>query len=334
LIKYKIKKMILAGSGALALRWRSLPPGLYVFNYHRIGDSSKTDFDPNVFSCDEEHFEAQLDIIASKFRVINVQQLLELIDIGGEILEPLAMITFDDGYSDNYTKAFPILASKGMSAIFFLPTNFIGTANTPWWDAVAWLVKNTDEQKLQLPNLSKPIIVDASDVARTIRLVLRWFKDQPNSTPSEKLQQLVKACNCELDAEAASTLFMSWENVREMQEAGMDIGSHTQSHQILSELSTEDQRIELASSKKILEDAIGSSISVLAYPVGGLDSYTRETSQIAKDCGYRAAFNFTKGGGYNVKLGGNQYDLARIPVENQASPTDIKMSTIAASKAD
>lgn len=325
--KYKLKKILLAGSGALAFRWHFLSPGLYVFNYHRIGDSSTTAFDPNVFSCDEEHFDAQLETIAARFRVINVSELLELIEGGATVTEPLAMITFDDGYEDNYSKAFPLLAARGLPAVFFLPTNFIGTANIPWWDAVAWLVRNTAERILQLRGLSEPIMVETADVAHTIRQVLRWFKDHPNTSSIEKLKELAVVCNCELDAEAASTLFMTWDQAREMRDAGMDIGSHTQSHQILSDLALDEQREELARSKSKLETEIGAEVSVLAYPVGGLDSYTCATTRLARDCGYRAAFNFTKGGGYNLGPSGNPFDLARIPVENQATPTDIKMST-------
>lgn len=328
--KYKLNKMLLSGSGALAYRWRNLSPGLYVFNYHRIGDSTTTAFDPNVFSCDEAHFDAQLETIARRFRVLNVGELLELIESGASVTEPLAMITFDDGYEDNYSKAFPILAARNLSAVFFLPTNFIGTANVPWWDAVAWLVRNTNERTLTLPDIGEPVRVDGNDVARTIREVLRWFKDHPNTSSSEKLNELAAACHCELDAEAASTLFMTWEQAREMREAGMDIGSHTQSHQILSDLTLDAQKEELAKSKSILEKELGTEVSVLAYPVGGLDSYTRETANLVRDCGYRAAFKFTKGGGYNPDPKTNPFDLARIPVENQATPTDIKMSTIAA----
>lgn len=328
--KYLIKKLLLAGTGVLNRRWRSLSPGLYVFNYHRIGDSSKTAFDPNVFSCDEAHFDLQLELIASRFKVINVSQLLELIDSGKTVSEHLAMITFDDGYADNYSKAFPLLMARKLPALFFLPTNFIGTKKIPWWDEVAWLVRNTGKQTLQLPQITEPFTINQANISGSIRTVLRWFKDNSDTSLEEKLQLLRSACDCELDAQAAATLFMSWENAREMIAGGMDIGSHTKSHQILSHLSAEEQRQELAGSKEILEAATGSSINVLAYPVGGLDSYTRETVDIAHACGYRAAFNFIKGSGYNTNPAGHPFDLARIPVENQALPIDVKMSTIAA----
>lgn len=324
--------MLLAGSGALALRWRYLSPGVYVFNYHRIGDSSKTAFDPNVFSCDEQHFEAHLKLIGSRFRVIDASALLDLVVSEEKVTEPIAMITFDDGYEDNYSKAFPILAAHGMTAIFFLPTNFIGKENVPWWDAIAWLVRNTNERILRLRGLDEPITIVTVNIAHSIRQVLRWFKDYASATSAEKLDELEAACKCKLDTDVASTLFMSWDQAREMQKAGMDIGSHTQSHQILSDMGLDQQREELMKSKRILESELGAEVSVLAYPVGGLDSYTRETTQLVRECGYRAAFNFTKGGGYNPEPSRNLFDLARIPVENQASPIDIQMSTITAQR--
>ena len=121
LSSYTLARAVLGRSGILDDIWRGLAPGVYIFNYHRIGDSTKTDFDPNVYSCDEAHFFAQVEFIARRFRVIGIRDLIEGVLGKGSATEPLAMITFDDGYRDNFTAAFPILKAAGVPAVFFIP---------------------------------------------------------------------------------------------------------------------------------------------------------------------------------------------------------------------
>ncbi len=322
--KYKIKRFLSSATGVLNSRWKSLPPGLYVFNYHRIGDANLTKFDPNVFSSDVRHFEAQVNLIASRFRVINAEELIKVINQGNAFNEPVAMITFDDGYADNYLNAFPVLKKRNVSAIFFLPTNFIGTDAIPWWDEVAWLVRNTGEEKIVLPGTAEQVIIDTDNVAQTIRTVLRYFKDHTNMPLEEKLAHLRDSCGCQLSSNDSAELFMSWQQAKTMLAEGMDIGSHTQSHRILSHLDKDSQRDELGKSREILMGQTGFNISTLAYPVGGLNSYTKDTIEIARQCGYQAAFNFVRK--RNLNPSDNPYDLGRIPVDGQADPIDIKYS--------
>lgn len=328
--KYKLKRFFYSFTGILEKRWNAIDAGLYAFNYHRIGNSNDSKFDPNVFSCDEEHFAAQIDTISKKFRIINTQELVELIDKKVTISEPLAMITFDDGYEDNFKNAFPILNAHGIPATFFLPTNFIGTTSIPWWDEAAWLVKNSKVDQILLSGHSEPIPIRSDDLAFSIRQVLRHFKDDTSISIDEKLRELEKACRCEYTNDEAESEIMSWDQVRIMLKSGMDIGSHTQSHRILSHLSLEEQKKELAESKAVLESETQSIISTLAYPVGGLDSYDSDTIRIAKECGYKAAFNFVKGNGYSLTPSDAPFDIVRIPVENQIGPLDIKYSAITA----
>ena len=60
------------------------------------------------------------------------------------------LITFDDGYRDNYTLAFPILRKHGVQAVFFLPTAFIGTGKLPWWDVIAYIIKHSVKKHIHI----------------------------------------------------------------------------------------------------------------------------------------------------------------------------------------
>ena len=151
------------------------------------------------------------------------------------------------------------------------------------------------------------------------------IKTNTDFTLADKIKHIRAVCECEMPLEN-SNLFMTWEQVIEMQQAGMDIGSHGHSHEILSHLSVEEQREELTLSKKVIEDHIKVPVEALAYPVGGKNTYSPETCKIAKECGYKVAFTFIAG--YNRNPGSTPFELLRIPVEDNWEPYDLKYSAI------
>jgi hypothetical protein len=93
-----------------ALKWLARRPGLLVLAYHRIGEAAGQRFNDGLFSTTAEGFRQQLLYLRSRFGVISLDELLASVEGRGFVFRrPTAMITFDDGYRDNYEKAFPIL---------------------------------------------------------------------------------------------------------------------------------------------------------------------------------------------------------------------------------
>jgi peptidoglycan/xylan/chitin deacetylase (PgdA/CDA1 family) len=326
--KYLIKRELFRWTGQLAYRWNTLKPGLYIFNYHCIGDAAATPFDPNVFSCDEEQFRRHVETIKARFKVINVSQLLALVENSATLTEPLAMITLDDGYRDNFLKAYPILKSLGVPGVFFIPTSFIDNNKVPWWDEIAWMVKHSANATVTIPEMKLHLKIHPgrAAVAENIRQALSRFKAHKEFTPEAKIDLLRNATGRTLDAPDSQDLFMRWEDVRTMLADGMDIGSHTHNHRILSHLEPEYQRFELAESKAMIKEKTGVDVEILAYPVGGLQSYTEETMRITRECGYKLACNFVNG--YNRDVVSKPFELHRIPVEDNYKPVDIRFASI------
>lgn len=328
LLKSNARKL-LTKSGALDLLWNSLGPGLYIFNYHRVGDASSTDFDPNVFSCDATRFKAQVELVRSRFRVITIAETLRVL-AAGQPTEPLALITFDDGYRDNFTTAFPILRELGVPATFFLPTDFIGTSKIQWWDEIAWLVRHTGVDEIAVSFTPHPIRVRRDQIGLTIRRVLTAFKRAPSSG-EQKLAELRTALRASMPQSVIEQLFMSWDEARQMRAGGMDIGSHSHSHRILAHLSLEEQASELRNSKAILERELGETVPSIAYPVGAHDSFTRDTERLANDAGYQVGFSFINGINRSGSL--PRFALRRIAVEENATPDALKLTTLGATEA-
>jgi peptidoglycan/xylan/chitin deacetylase (PgdA/CDA1 family) len=260
-----------------------------------VGDWRATDFDSGTFTCDAERFRRHLHIIRERFDVLDLERLCHQQESGTAPTRPMALITFDDGYRDNYQTAFPILKELGLPALFFLPTGFIGKSHVPWWDEVAWAVRHAAVDHIELPGLTEPLAVGAkTNIERAIPKVLKWVKRTETMPLPERVDIVQRACQAGTRPQDQGTdLLLSWDEARTMHRAGMGIGSHTHTHRLLAQLSVADQEQELASSKEILERELRAPVDSIAYPVGGHYCYTQETRHLARKLGYRIGFNHT-----------------------------------------
>jgi peptidoglycan/xylan/chitin deacetylase (PgdA/CDA1 family) len=214
------------------------------------------------------------------------------------------LITFDDGYRDNFEVAAPILRDRGLPATFFIPTAFLEAPRLSWWDKVACLIKQTRVRRLELPRSPEggsdnggppPLAIDLDAMPRSeaIRTIIAAFLDETICDGPWFLQRLADRAEVEVDDDSmARALFTSWDQVRRTTGpgTGLSVGSHGHSHRKLAGLDGDSQGRELAESKRILEDRLGREAEALAYPYGWPGAYTAETKALAARAGYRVAF--------------------------------------------
>jgi len=283
---------LLARVGLTELYWRMLTRGLYCFNYHRIGNRFDCQFDRGVYSCSEDHFREHVALLKERFEIVGLARLLE---ISGSLpsRKPLALITFDDGYADNFELAFPILKEFGVTAAFFIPTAFIGGSRLPWWDEIAWSLRNATARRIRLSGSDLEFDLNSESIERSIRAVLKLVKRRELIPMDEQVSEIYEVCRPNGAAiDAGHKLFIGRDQLREMRRAGMDIGSHTHTHRILSHLDSDLQSSELAQSKAIIEEIIEEPVLAVAYPVGSPTAYSSQTCDIAKSLGYRIGFSY------------------------------------------
>ena len=171
------------------LMWKSIPNGVYCFNYHRIGDPNETQFDPNVFSCTEAIFKQHLLFLKENFEIISIEELHSLYK-REYVDKKYAVITFDDGYLDNYQLAFPILKKYQVPACLFIATDFIDQKCIPWWDETAWYInKLTLDELSQCDWISIPTIKNLP-INKRIRAILRVMKQDKDCSINSKLNEL------------------------------------------------------------------------------------------------------------------------------------------------
>jgi peptidoglycan/xylan/chitin deacetylase (PgdA/CDA1 family) len=297
----KGKKELLAQMGALTGMTRiaeALPrkASLIILNYHRIGDATSTPYDSGTFSATTTEFEWQVQFLKRHYRILTLPEALDVVHQRARLSDPAILLTFDDGYRDNYDEAFTVLRRHGVSATFFLPTAFVGTGLLPWWDVIAYLIKNasTETVALEYPVPAK-FHLGSGNAGEVVMQVLRLFKHPAMTNPERFLSDVETACGTARPGNAAERCFLDWDEAREMQAAGMCFGSHTHTHPILGRLTGSAQVDEFVISREILERELGGKIESLAYPVGQRDSISEETSTALKLAGYSSGFSFYSG---------------------------------------
>jgi peptidoglycan/xylan/chitin deacetylase (PgdA/CDA1 family) len=315
------KKEILAqvicrtGITALARYWNAgQSDGLRILAYHRVLDrlpSEDYKFDRELISATTEEFEWQIAHIKRYYQPITFGELERRLR-KGENLENAVIVTFDDGFDDNYYKVYPILKKYDVPATIFISTDYIGGFAPFWFE---WLIYMGNQLNLEKIAALAEIDWDEHWSAPEARCaILRNVKKMKNQDRLILLDQLDELLGENVSRVGyAESHPMNWDHVREMSDNGIEFGSHTKSHPILSSLTKEQKIEELVGSKAIIERETGQQCIAIAYPVGGRDQYDDETIQEAIKAGYRFGLTYIHG---RSKLNdANLFELHRLHVE-------------------
>lgn len=305
------------GLGSLLSHTAGRWTGLVVFNYHRLGNESKTLFDRALYSAGQDEFDRQVRFLKTNFDVVRVDDLEQVRRRPGRAV----MITFDDGYRDNYELALPVLKQQQVPATFFITSGFIDGGPVAWWDEIAWMIRSST--RLEVPSVMESCpsfsLRDEASREQAIKSLLRFYKGLPLDQTRTFIEQLaLHSGSGRCPITLARDVWMSWDMIRELDRAGLDIGGHTVSHPVLARTSAEMQRQEIFGSKRRIEAEIGHSISAFSYPVGQPDSFTQETQLLLREAGYRWAFSFS--GGFSSTSYADDFNLPRVAVSPHISP--------------
>ncbi len=226
--KRELAAAVLKRSGVLSiLEMLRSKPGILIVNHHRVGDASTARFDRDVFSASAEAFEMQLKYFKRYFPIVAGEELENLVSGKTPLKRTYIAITFDDGYINDFRVSYPILKANNCAGTFFLVPQYVGTSYVPWWDEIAYLVRNSPRSQITLHSPVATTISLTGNREDAIRSVLRHYKRPDNHDGERILNELREQTGCAIPP--TGRRFITWEEAREMREAGMAIGSHTQS---------------------------------------------------------------------------------------------------------
>jgi peptidoglycan/xylan/chitin deacetylase (PgdA/CDA1 family) len=293
---------------ACGLRWSGVSavkraldgPGRapWIVSYHRVVEdfdaSAATAIEPMLI--DRAMFVRHLDWITTRFECVSLDDLGDRRERGRH-RRPAAAITFDDGYSDVYHHAFPILKARGIPAAVFVISALIGTDRAPLFarlhrrllevrrtwparaDLLASVLSRLGPASAALARRDRP----APDPHDLMRLLLEQL---PRPEIERALETLAGDSDPEEGGEAGRRP-MTWEMLEEMRRAGVTIASHSRTHPLLSREDADTVREEIAGSRRDIRRRLGVDVRHFAYPNGWFNAATVEA---VAEAGYRCAY--------------------------------------------
>lgn len=317
------KVISLLGLDKLGAFANQFNPSLKILAYHRIldVDLKKYPYDTELISANSAQFERQVAYLTKHFNVKTLRNavLNPVSDNGKENI----VITFDDGFDDLYFKAFPILKKYNVSATMFISSGYIDTEDYLWTDKLAFHLKSNLDKRLTLIPYFKdvPIGDETGSCTQLLGRILRILKQVPNSEREILYHRVCDQLPIDSRSDTKNKM-LTWEMVKEMSDYGIEFGSHTVTHPILTRLEGDQLKHELEESKRTIEAHTHVECCSIAYPVGGIESFDTRVKKMSELIGYTIGCSYVSG--VNPVASMEPLSLKRLHVEHYTSFDQFK----------
>jgi peptidoglycan/xylan/chitin deacetylase (PgdA/CDA1 family) len=278
-----------------------------VLMYHRVltrDERSRSASHPALV-VDRDTFAMHMDVLARHFVVLSVEELAERMAKKIAFPDSSCVITFDDGWCDNFTNALPILERFGLPALVFLPVNYIGQRRLFWQEALTHLlhqalseVRRDPGRRPALSALLEPVglgaVIDLTDEnpRRAILLAIGTQKRHTRATIEQLITALTAELGVPLDELSEMDGFIDWGQVEAMSRRGISFGGHGAEHLLLTHVANDEAEREIRVSKEVLDRRVTPSVPTFSYPNGYFEP---GLVALVKAAGYRVAFIARRG---------------------------------------
>lgn len=304
-IKLFIAACLYYGGPVKLLRWwtQRFEQRLIILNYHRtVGGDLRS----------------HLLYLRRHYRLLHLEEALEELYMPREEQKQLRdrrtplVLTFDDGYRDNYMHGFALARELEVPITIFLVPGYMESGNCFWWMEPEHLVHHAQVDEVRIEgctyHLEQP--EERNALARTIDTRVRYAASVAEREEFLALVREALAVPSSVATEEAA-LPLNWAEVRTMEQSGwVSFGAHTMHHPILACLrnAAELQR-EVSECRTVMEQQLGHPVPIFAYPVGGPEHIGAEDLRAVREAGYEWAVTTIPG--INTKHS-NPYQLRRI----------------------
>lgn len=288
-----------SGMGRIQHRGR-----VVILTYHRIvSDHMVRDehIQPGMYVLGQS-FEAHIAYLRKRFNIISLDELLDLWRTNRlKSEQSYCVITFDDGWRDNYQFAFPVLMKYRIPATIFLATDFIGTARWFWPDQLMFLLQTGRQHTTGAADREAFSTVLAEMTGVTLPAVDGIFRRVESGDPIDpdaiielckrieidKIHQMIDRLSRALHMDLPTQrVLLNWDEVREMAGKGITFGSHSGSHRIMTQISLSEVKMELIDSRNTMLRQGIKPVPIFCYPNGSFD---RDIQELVRGNGYLAA---------------------------------------------
>jgi peptidoglycan/xylan/chitin deacetylase (PgdA/CDA1 family) len=283
-----------------------------ILRYHAVVDPQKCDYASPGICISPDDFEKHVRYFAKRYRILSLDEIIDIIRAGKPLPRNAVVFTFDDGYADNFIAA-EILKRYNASGTIYLTVSCIDRAEPFWLFEVNYLILKTQQEHLRLQINGKQIELSLADATRknvAIREVVKVIKSNNRAVRETVREQMRRQLADENYRTMAENVMLTWKQVREMQQNGMIMGGHTMTHLNLPNADPPDARQEIVACREALEKKLGVSIRHFSVPNSGpYPYYNDQIKQMVAESGYISAVTSAHG---FVGPGSDLFQLRRI----------------------
>jgi len=293
---------------------------LTIVTFHRVLPADRLRQYPlSGLAVTPEQLELILGELAQHFVCLPLIDAYRLWQQRPDAERPALGITFDDGSLDNYEHARPVLERLNLKASFYIPVGLVEERRCPWHDRLGFALLRSvaamrRRRELDFAPLLAPFGLGASDFeallpSDALSLSARGV-GEAKQLGAERREQAIAALERALGGDQVPdwAALMSWQQIRELGAQGHEIGSHSLTHPLLTDLDAAQLEREVVHSRSQLAAATGCEVASFCYPNGSYDARALEAVRAA---GYACAVTTRWG----LNRGGSDYELQRCDMD-------------------
>ena len=291
--------------------YKKQPLNIKVFLLHRISP----DVDPIWPPITPEHFERIVKHLKKDFEIVPLEETI----VGNykpSKSKKLCAITFDDGYKDFVEYGMPVIKKYQIPSSMYVITDCVDSNMPPWTYLFNHLLLHTRITSLIVDSIAIPerlrknvwkSTTEKIACIKEFSSILKIISDEEREKVMNQIQMQVK------DVEGPKGLMMSWNDIRAIKNEGIEIGSHSANHPVLSEdLHLDNIRCELKRSGEKIQKETGKFPLAISYPFG---IYNNEVKKIAKDIGYKMGLTVLPKPYFSMD---DQFEIPRIELYSES----------------
>jgi peptidoglycan/xylan/chitin deacetylase (PgdA/CDA1 family) len=332
-MKHALKRLLRRSTAstlhATGLRraFRSGRRGVPVLMFHNVGNPASTDYIPGHMKVAESTLDGLLGALGhAGYGTLTLGQLVEAFE-RGETPRDAVVLTFDDGYKDNHDVLLPLLRRhKAVATVFVQTGPMHGRIN--WLHHYFWVLHRIGPHEVgkalaqRLPAGDSHAALRAlppEPVAAEYQLK-RVLKYEVSAADRDRLLAEIFAAAGGDDAALAREVWLSPQDCRALDAAGVELGAHTVDHLVLSSLERAAQREQIEGSLADLRAWLGHETTTFAYPYGRSWDYNADTLAVLRELGVRGAIT--------AMPGLNEPSTGRLELRRTAVSEELPLSEL------
>lgn len=287
----------------------------FILTYHRVlsaKNSGQSFVQPGMYVT-VDTFRQHLDFLKDTFHILPLHELAARIE-SGKSVGGCCAITFDDGWHDNYTEAFPVIRDFQVPVTIFLASAFIGTKRMFWPEELTFYLRQPEAKAVmsqggvgRLP--TTPAHGGEEEFLDAVVQTVKSYQPAEREALMEQLRSVSPMA-------PAGRMLLDWGEIEAMQSSGfVSFGAHTANHVILDQVPLPVAEEEIVRSRNDIEARLGQPTELFAYPNG---NYSADLQAILRRHGFRAAMTTRKGW---VGECANLLAIPRIAIHEDVSST-------------